>query len=973
LIKGADMAQEEVLTWLQGCLSGEDNIRKPAEQKIFSLEANPNFLLVLLDIASNSRIPLNIRFLSVLCVKNAVGRQWRFMDEQAKGKIRGVLLSLVKIDSHDKKLLPDIANTISKISRDDFPEKWGTLIEDLMVVITSGNIPEYQVTNTLIILQKVVATLASKRLLFQRKQFHEVSVSLLTKYRIAQLWASQCEATLGHLSKYFSSQLSEELLLEKIGMGKRTSLLLKILSDVMVYGNLAIDSQEIKVILERQLMFFKHITDANQAMKHPFIKVLTECASTTIKITTALQKEKPHIFRKMYLESCLKTYLPLIMEQPKNNKLHNEIIILSMEFIQKIVIDSHYRLLRSNADKEAVEGNKLISSLFTPEVLVNLCKQLICRYFVMSKEELEEWENDPEEFIRQAEVDTWADNLKASAENLYMFLLQRFGDGCADGDFKLAPAVVQLLQDIMKQNYNSEMEVALVKDACYRALGLASFDLYDYVDFPSWFRNVLGEEIISSKGGVQKIIRKRVAWLIPKWNSKIDDSIRVDVYKAIIGLMQEEDIAVAVISANSLSEVLTDLSFNVNAFLPFLDTTISSLFKLLVKLEQCETKLIVLKVISVVLEQLADHVQPYANNFLQCFQALWKESEDHNLLQTSIVTALTNLVKDAKGMNGAFYSGFIPGVINYGTQIDAPQSLYLLEDCLLLWEETLRQIPELTDELLAIYPQVAKVIENNYNNVKSCMKIMKRYFVLANNEFLEQHLKGTLVVIDSLIGNLKEEGVMVVIDVVDILVQILPSQIPPLIPNTLKHIFSLTVEASKEDSRLFKITRCALSLFARILLQNPSFFVQFFSELSRSTNQNLLLPFVELWLKELDGMEKYAQKLSGLALCNLLPAGSELLGPLQLQVVNAIVMVILSSESKHGYDAFVVQVENLQAASTLVKKTQLLYAKDPVNVLNIRSYAMEKLKEYSERHPEQFQNFIKTLNPQALETLQKKA
>lgn len=88
-----------------------------------------------------------------------------------------------------------------------------------------------------------------------------------------------------------------------------------------------------------------------------------------------------------------------------------------MVFMRNVLVQTQYKVVTKKqvANENVIEANKLLASLFTPEVLLNLCKVLITRYFVLTPEELEEWKDDPEEFIRETESESVQDNLKVPA------------------------------------------------------------------------------------------------------------------------------------------------------------------------------------------------------------------------------------------------------------------------------------------------------------------------------------------------------------------------------------------------------------------------------------------------------------------------------------------------------------------------------------------------------------------------------
>jgi hypothetical protein len=85
-----------------------------------------------------------------------------------------------------------------------------------------------------------------------------------------------------------------------------------------------------------------------------------------------------------------------------------------MIFMRNVLVQTQYKVVTKKqvANEKVIEANKLLKSLFTPEVLLNLCKVLITRYFVLTSDELEEWKDDPEEFIRETESESVQDNLK---------------------------------------------------------------------------------------------------------------------------------------------------------------------------------------------------------------------------------------------------------------------------------------------------------------------------------------------------------------------------------------------------------------------------------------------------------------------------------------------------------------------------------------------------------------------------------
>ena len=76
----------------------------------------------------------------------------------------------------------------------------------------------------------------------------------------------------------------------------------------------------------------------------------------------------------------------------------------------------------------------------------------------------------------------------------------------------------------------------LQKEAVYTAVGLASYDLFDQVDFDSWFSSYLLSEL-KIQHPKYRIIRRRVVWLLGQWvGVKLSSNLRFDGLYSIVRL-----------------------------------------------------------------------------------------------------------------------------------------------------------------------------------------------------------------------------------------------------------------------------------------------------------------------------------------------------------------------------------------------------------------------------------------------------
>ncbi len=67
------------------------------------------------------------------------------------------------------------------------------------------------------------------------------------------------------------------------------------------------------------------------------------------------------------------------------------------------------------------------------------------------------------------------------------------------------------LLDHTESETKEGMEGLLMREACYRAIGLASYDFYSHVDFAAWFVGQLEPELRAARPPFAQAIMRRSA------------------------------------------------------------------------------------------------------------------------------------------------------------------------------------------------------------------------------------------------------------------------------------------------------------------------------------------------------------------------------------------------------------------------------------------------------------------------------
>jgi len=129
-------------------------------------------------------------------------------------------------------------------------------------------------------------------------------------------------------------------------------------------------------------------------------------------------------------------------------------------------------------------------------------------------------------------------------------------------------------------------------------------------------------------------------------NVKFAPQTRPVLYQVLLKLMNaQEDLVVRLTAANTLKIAIDDVDFVLEDFLQFLDGSFGSLFDLLKCTQDCDTKMHVLYVLSLLIQRIGNKVQPFAASLSLYLPELWQTSGDHNMLRCAIVATMTHLVE----------------------------------------------------------------------------------------------------------------------------------------------------------------------------------------------------------------------------------------------------------------------------------------------------------------------------------------
>lgn len=535
-----------------------------------------------------------------------------------------------------------------------------------------------------------------------------------------------------------------------------------------------------------------------------------------------------------------------------------------MKVIVKCEMYKPPREIKDTTPQQLLNAHQVKMAFFTPSVLSEVIQQLVLNYFPLTSEDLETWESDPENFVNEEAGESWRYNLRACTEVLYLSLLSEFRG-------TVTPVVIQMIKFVQGSPPSDDMNVLLQKDAVYNACGLASYDLFDEINFDQWFTNQLINELNNSSSRY-KVLRRRIIWMTGQWiNVKVSRQTRPLVYQVALKLLSaQEDIVVRLTAASTFKTAVDDVDFNLDDFLPFLDESFGSLFHLLKCTQDCDTKMHVLYVLSLLIQRIGNKVQPFATSLSLYLPEMWQESGDHNMLRCAIVSTMTHVVEGLGVLSRNMYSFLLP-LIHHSTDVTQPPHVYLMEDGLDLWHNVLVNASCMTPELLHLFVNMPALLDLGSENLRTCFAIIESYVLLDENAFLENFGTPVVNACLSMLGNIKPEGGIILSRVIETIVKMSPVRSAELFAPVLLRIFHFILEV-EDYTPLLVIYLC---IIGEIILHNYPAFVHVVDSAAQQLNKqvsDVLSQLLDIWLEKMDSMTRLERrKLTVLALVTLLP------------------------------------------------------------------------------------------------------
>ncbi|KAM3216974.1 importin-11 isoform X1 [Capsicum annuum] len=985
---------------LTNSLSREQSVRKPAETALAQSENRPGFCSCLMEVITAKDLvsQVDVRLMASVYFKNSINRYWRNKRDSAgisneeKLHLRQKLLSHLREENYQISLTLSVI--FSKIARIDYPKEWPELFSFLAQQLQSTDVLVSH--RIFMILYRTLKELSTKRLTSDQRAFAEICKQFFDYSW--HLWQTDVQTILhgfSALAQTFGRSAAELHHDDLYLTCERWFLCSKIIRQLIISGfpSDARTLQEVRHVKEVAPVLLNAIQSllpyysSMQDRQPKFWDLLKRACTKLMKILVAIQQRHPYSFGdKCVLPLVMEFCLSKILDPEPHLMSFEQFMIQCMVMVKTILEGKEYK---TNLTGRVVDENRvtfeqmkqnisstvagLLTSLLPTNRVVLLCNVLIRRYFVLTASDMEEWYQNPETFYHEQDSVLWSEKQRPCAEALYIVLFENYSQ-------LLGPVVVSILQEAMNGCPSAVNEITpalLLKDAAYGAAAYIYYELSNYLSFKDWFNGALSLELTNDHPNM-RIIHRKVALILGQWVSEIKDDTRRAVYCALIRLLQDNDLCVRLTACRSLYFHIEDATFNENEFLDLLPVCWDLCFKVVDEVQEFDSKVQVLNTISVLIARVTE-VTPYANKLMLFFQKAWEESSGESILQIQLLTALKNFVV-ALGYQSPKSYGMLLPILRSGINKTSPDEL--LEDCMQLWEATLINAPSMVPELLGYFPCLVEILERSFDHLKVATNIIEDYVILGGREFLSLHASSVAKLLDLVVGNVNDRGLLSVIPVIDILVQCFPMEVPQLLSSSLqKLIITCLTEGDDRDPSKAAVKASSSALLARILVMNTNYLAQLTSDPSLFTHlqksgfpgeENILLCLVDVWLEKVDNVTSFQRKTIGLALSIILTLRlPQVLDKLD-QIMSVCTSVILGgnedlSEEECSSDS--VSSSKPHVPSKELRRRQMKLS-DPINQISLENSVRDNLQTCSALHSgESFNAAIGRLHPAVLDQL----
>lgn len=723
-------------------------------------ERIPTYHAFLQDVFLDQSAPNEVRYLSIIQLKNGIDKYWRrtaanaiVPEEKQKIKTRALDAGIIE---PSRPLALQNALMIAKIMRYEFPQDWPDAMTAILNSLRNGQAGTnpFQLPRTLLILLQVIKELSTARIQRTRTQLASITPEIFQV--VGKVYMDQVTQWIASLQH---GGLDEPALLE---ITEQSLISLKILRRLMISGfehpGRDQEVQQFWELTNEHLFKFLAFVDQPGQLPESVHTMVEKHVLQLSKLHVEMAKNKPASFALFSNSiSLVNAYWAFVVKLSPNyvnlgsdpdadgQSLPEKIALRALLLIRacsKMAFNPaqtfKYQTAEDKAErKESVD--KIKSQLFTQEFVVNVMELIVTNLFRLRNIDFQEWEEDPESWEkREVDADAWEYSIHSCSEKLFLDLVTHFKD------WLIGP-----LLNVFQSFATIENKNVMLKESLYSAIGLAAASLEQHLDINAFLQNTMIPEV-QIQEQEYRLLRRRIALVLGQWVPIKFAHMKMDsVYQIFQHLLNKDDplndLVVRITAGRQLCNVLDTFDFNIETFLPFSQPILASLMALLQEVESAETKMALLESVRVIVVKLEQHVSMLSDNILSPLPQEWEKSGEEHLLKQAILTLLTSLIHSMNQESVRYHPLILP-LIQSSIDTGSETYLYLMDEALELWAAVMMQAPSpASPEVLSLFPSLFPILADGTESVPKALEILESYILLSPQTILGDEVRSKLL------------------------------------------------------------------------------------------------------------------------------------------------------------------------------------------------------------------------------------
>ncbi|MCJ1476334.1 hypothetical protein MMC13_005000 [Lambiella insularis] len=976
-------------------------------QQLQNWEREPGLYSSLQSVFIETSLPLEVRYLSAIQLKNGIDKYWRKTASNAIGRDEKILIRSRCLESGiselDHRLAIQNALLIAKITRFEFPHDWPDVLLSIAQYLRSTSQPDanpQRLSRTLLILLHIIKELSTARLQRSRSSLQSAApevFQVLAQIYIdkVQIWMQSLQSTgdrevssrdienslialrvlrrltvAGYEFPNRSKEVQAFWVFSRLQLGETISLLNKRIGTAQLYFVSRIE----KIVVQLSKLHLE------MARNHPAAFALLPGSPDLTKTYWRLLVEFGKVFGSQTIVTKMKVGRGGDAEDkviPYMEKLSLKGLLILRSCMKMVYTPTQsFKYMHVEDKWEKIQSMELIKREVLTEVLVReMMETLVTQFFVFRPRDLREWEEEPDEWERreEGEGDAWEFSIRSCSEKLFLDLVIN------NKDLLTKPLLNVFYTVATPQNTD-----ILRKDSIYAAIGLAAPMLENELDFGGFLKSTLVSEVQHQQAGYN-ILRRRIAIVLGQWLGVKHGLDRPLVYQVFQHLLDKEDklndLVVRVTAGRHLKSVIDPFDFVAESFMPFAPILLSRLLLLVEEVELSETKLALLNTVSVIVVRGEHHINPVADQILSSMSIIWSQSEDEFLIKQSILGILSGLITSMKDQSQRFHTVILP-LIQSSIDPSSDSRAYLLEDALDLWAAILIQTSSASPELFALTAYLFPMFETADETLRKALEITESYVLLYPGPMLNLSRLYLSSFTTLLAASPKREASGTVTHLAELLIQaaeiiggadaiktfttvLLETKFLTQLLTSLHSAYSAhqTTGPNRGRSKIDGIVETDhISVLARLALSSPTVFIQaltvVFSNRDSSFDETVAWILAE-WFSHFENIgSSDRKKLNCLALTALLNHSPQTWILSKLQDLMSVWMDVVTEcmeypeerDNEDGRDCLVywdpdgLKPTDRPEAPEEERRRNMIFA-DPVHRLNVKNFIRERLQQ----------------------------